>query len=66
MDVAEAIGPSCDKTIVGIRPGEKIHEEMIMQQKYANEAKNQAQKQMIRNQKEESRDLRKQEMAMKR
>ena len=29
MDVAEAIGPSCDKTIVGIRPGEKIHEEMI-------------------------------------
>ena len=29
MDVAEAIGPSCDKPIVGIRPGEKIHEEMI-------------------------------------
>jgi nucleoside-diphosphate-sugar epimerase len=28
-DVAEAIGPGCDKTIVGIRPGEKIHEEMI-------------------------------------
>ncbi|QBE67838.1 UDP-N-acetylglucosamine 4 6-dehydratase [Synechococcus sp. WH 8101] len=28
-DVAEAIGPSCDKPIVGIRPGEKIHEEMI-------------------------------------
>jgi len=28
-DVAEAIGPSCDKQIVGIRPGEKIHEEMI-------------------------------------
>jgi UDP-N-acetylglucosamine 4,6-dehydratase (inverting) len=29
MDVAEAIGPECDKPIVGIRPGEKIHEEMI-------------------------------------
>ena len=28
-DVAEAIGPSCQKPIVGIRPGEKIHEEMI-------------------------------------
>lgn len=28
-DVAEAIGPSCDKPITGIRPGEKIHEEMI-------------------------------------
>jgi len=28
-DVAEAIGPSCDKQITGIRPGEKIHEEMI-------------------------------------
>ena len=29
MDVAEAIGPSCAKPVVGIRPGEKIHEEMI-------------------------------------
>lgn len=28
-DVAEAIGPSCEKPVVGIRPGEKIHEEMI-------------------------------------
>ena len=28
-DVAEAIGPSCTKPVVGIRPGEKIHEEMI-------------------------------------
>jgi len=28
-DVAEAIGPSCEKPIMGIRPGEKIHEEMI-------------------------------------
>ena len=29
LDVAEAIGPGCNKPIVGIRPGEKIHEEMI-------------------------------------
>lgn len=28
-DVAEAIGPECEKQIVGLRPGEKIHEEMI-------------------------------------
>ena len=28
-DVAEAIGPNCDKPVVGIRPGEKVHEEMI-------------------------------------
>jgi UDP-N-acetylglucosamine 4,6-dehydratase/5-epimerase len=28
-DVAEAIGPECTKVLVGIRPGEKIHEEMI-------------------------------------
>lgn len=28
-DVAEAIGPECKKIIVGMRPGEKIHEEMI-------------------------------------
>tara|TARA_A200000113_G_C8843839_1_gene347869 strand:- start:411 stop:1436 length:1026 start_codon:yes stop_codon:yes gene_type:complete len=29
LDVAEAIGPKCKKPVVGIRPGEKIHEEMI-------------------------------------
>ena len=29
LDVAEAIGPDCQKPIVGIRPGEKIHEEMV-------------------------------------
>lgn len=29
LDVAEAICPKCDKPIVGIRPGEKVHEEMI-------------------------------------
>lgn len=29
LDVAEAISPKCDKPIVGLRPGEKIHEEMI-------------------------------------
>ena len=27
--LAEAIGPSCEMDIVGIRPGEKLHEEMI-------------------------------------
>ena len=29
LDVAEAVGPECEKRNVGIRPGEKIHEEMI-------------------------------------
>ena len=29
VDVAQAIGPGCEKPVVGIRPGEKIHEEMI-------------------------------------
>jgi UDP-N-acetylglucosamine 4,6-dehydratase (inverting) len=29
MDVVKAIGPNCEHPIVGIRPGEKIHEEMI-------------------------------------
>lgn len=29
MDVANAIGPECEKPVVGIRPGEKVHEEMI-------------------------------------
>ncbi len=30
-DVAKAIGPYCEHPVVGIRPGEKIHEEMITQ-----------------------------------
>lgn len=29
VDVATAIGPECEQRIVGIRPGEKMHEEMI-------------------------------------
>ncbi len=29
MDVAEAICPECEKPEIGIRPGEKLHEEMI-------------------------------------
>ena len=29
LDLAEAIGPNCEKRIIGIRNGEKIHEEMI-------------------------------------
>ena len=28
-DVAQAIGPECEHRVIGIRPGEKIHEEMI-------------------------------------
>jgi FlaA1/EpsC-like NDP-sugar epimerase len=29
VDVATAIDPRCEQKLVGIRPGEKIHEEMI-------------------------------------
>lgn len=28
-DLATAIGPECEQPVIGIRPGEKIHEEMI-------------------------------------
>jgi len=28
-DLAEAIGPDCEHRIIGVRPGEKLHEEMI-------------------------------------
>jgi UDP-N-acetylglucosamine 4,6-dehydratase (inverting) len=31
LELAEAIGPECRKEIIGIRPGEKVHEEMITQ-----------------------------------
>ena len=30
-EVARAIGPDCEQRVVGIRPGEKLHEEMITQ-----------------------------------
>ena len=29
LDVAKAIAPNADHKIIGIRPGEKLHEEMI-------------------------------------
>jgi len=29
LDMAKAIGPNCEYPVTGIRPGEKIHEEMI-------------------------------------
>jgi UDP-N-acetylglucosamine 4,6-dehydratase (inverting) len=29
LDVAEAIAPRCKRTVVGMRPGEKLHEEMV-------------------------------------
>ena len=30
-DLVEAIGPNCKSEIIGIRPGEKLHEQMISQ-----------------------------------
>lgn len=29
LDIAKAVAPNCDVEVVGIRPGEKLHEEMI-------------------------------------
>ncbi|MCA3893540.1 UDP-N-acetylglucosamine 4,6-dehydratase (inverting) [Vibrio vulnificus] len=29
MDIAKAIAPECETKVVGVRPGEKLHEEMI-------------------------------------
>lgn len=29
LDIASAVGPECEINVIGIRPGEKIHEEMI-------------------------------------
>jgi UDP-N-acetylglucosamine 4,6-dehydratase (inverting) len=29
LDVAKAVAPNCEHNVVGIRPGEKVHEEMI-------------------------------------
>jgi UDP-N-acetylglucosamine 4,6-dehydratase/5-epimerase len=39
-DVAEAIGPKCSKPVVGIRPGEKLHEEMITESDSQNTVEN--------------------------
>ena len=35
-DVAEAVGPNCKHEIIGTRPGEKVHEEMITPSDSAN------------------------------
>jgi UDP-N-acetylglucosamine 4,6-dehydratase len=29
LDIAEAVAPECETLVVGVRPGEKLHEEMI-------------------------------------
>ncbi len=29
LDIAEAVAPECETKVVGVRPGEKLHEEMI-------------------------------------
>jgi len=29
LDVAKAIGPECEHRVIGVRPGEKLHEQMI-------------------------------------
>jgi UDP-N-acetylglucosamine 4,6-dehydratase (inverting) len=29
LDIAKAVGPECETPVVGVRPGEKLHEEMI-------------------------------------
>jgi len=40
VDVAEAVAPDCEKKIVGIRPGEKLHEEMVTASDSANTIEN--------------------------
>lgn len=40
MDVAEAIGPECEMPEVGIRPGEKLHEEMVTESDSQNTVEN--------------------------
>ena len=35
-DLVEAIGPDCEHPVIGIRPGEKLHEEMITASDSAN------------------------------
>ncbi len=36
VDLAKAIGPDCEQKVIGVRPGEKIHEEMITASDSAN------------------------------
>ena len=40
LDVAEAIGPECEKPVIGIRPGEKLHEEMVTESDSQNTVEN--------------------------
>lgn len=40
LDIAEAIGPECEKPIIGIRPGEKLHEEMVTESDSPNTIEN--------------------------
>ena len=32
LDIAEVVAPDCEKKIIGIRPGEKLHEQMISEE----------------------------------
>lgn len=36
LDLAEAVGPGCRRKVIGIRPGEKLHEDMLTETDAAN------------------------------
>jgi len=40
-DVAQAVAPNCEQRIIGVRPGEKLHEEMVPQSDSPNTIENQ-------------------------